>query len=252
MTSRLLGATGSASANLDPYASRELRLLFISQNCPDGASGTHQMTARSLLARLWYSVLWCPCWAIAVLWFRFRSTGRENVPATGPVLLVSNHQSHLDPVLVGIACPRQMRFLARHTLFFWPLSWLIRSLGAVPIDRERGGLGGIKATLQLLKLNEAVLAFPEGSRSKDGRLQSLLPGFCALARRSGATVVPVAIDGAFAAMPRGSRFPHPRKIVLAFCPTISQSDYVNLSDAQIADLTARRIAVALGQIRPQP
>ena len=86
-----------------------------------------------------------PCW-------RFASVRRaaSTCPATGPVLLVSNHQSHLDPVLVGIACPRQMRFLARHSLFFWPLSWLIRSLGAVPIDRERGGLGGIKATLKLL------------------------------------------------------------------------------------------------------
>ena len=51
-------------------------------------------------------MLWCPFWAIAVLAFRFRSTGREHVPPTGPVLLVSNHQSYLDPVLVGVACPR--------------------------------------------------------------------------------------------------------------------------------------------------
>jgi 1-acyl-sn-glycerol-3-phosphate acyltransferase len=203
------------------------------------------MTNRSLLARLWYSILWCPCWAIATLWFRFRSTGRENVPATGPVLLVSNHQSHLDPVLVGIACPRQMRFLARHTLFFWPLSWLIRSLGAVPIDRDRGGLGGIKATLQLLKENEAMLAFPEGTRTKDGRLQPLLPGFCALARRSGATIVPAAIDGAFAAMPRGSHFPRPWPIRLTFCNPVPPAEQQQLNDDQLSELVAARISASL-------
>lgn len=199
---------------------------------------------RSWLGRLWYAVLWCPCWAIALVAFRFRSTGREHVPATGPVLLVSNHQSHLDPVLVGIACPRQMRFLARHTLFFWPLSWLIRSLGAVPIDRERG-LGGIKATLKLLGIGEAVLAFPEGTRSRDGRLQPLLPGFCALARRSGATIVPVAIDGAYAAMPRGSRFPRPCPIRLAFAPPVSPTELESLDDTQLVELVTRRIADAL-------
>ena len=79
----------------------------------------------------------------------------------------------------------------------------------MPIDRERGGLGGIKTALKILDAGEALLVFPEGTRTNDGRLQPLLPGFCALARRSGATIVPVAINGAFAAMPRGSHFPRP-------------------------------------------
>ncbi|MEX0642927.1 MAG: lysophospholipid acyltransferase family protein [Pirellulales bacterium] len=205
------------------------------------------MTLRSLLAQFWYGVLWCPCWAIAKLAFRFHTTGREHVPATGPVLLVSNHQSHLDPVLIGVACPRKVRPLARHTLFFWPLGWLIGSLGAVPIDRERGGLGGIKTMLKLLQAGEAVLVFPEGTRTKDGHLQPLLPGFCALARRSGATVVPVTINGAYSAMPRGSRFPRPKPITLTFCPAIAGSDYAELSDAQFAELTELRIVSYLSE-----
>jgi 1-acyl-sn-glycerol-3-phosphate acyltransferase len=165
----------------------------------------------------------------------------------GPVLLVSNHQSHLDPVLVGIACPRQMRFLARHTLFFWPLSWLIRSLGAVPIDRERGGLSGIKTTLKLLHAGEVVLVFPEGTRTQDGRLQPLQPGFCALARRSHTTVVPVAIDGAFAAMPRGRSVPRARPIRLTFCPAIALDEQSSLSDEELAQRVAVRIAVHVGR-----
>jgi 1-acyl-sn-glycerol-3-phosphate acyltransferase len=157
------------------------------------------------------------------------------------VLLVANHQSHLDPVLVGIACPRQLKYLARHDLFFWPFSWWIRALGAVPIDRQRGALGGIKTTLKLLHEREAVLVFPEGSRTPDGQLHPLLSGFCLLARRSGATVVPLAICGAYDSMPRGSVFPRPCPIALAFAPPIRRSDYQHLSDEQLTHLVESRI-----------
>lgn len=204
------------------------------------------MTQRSRFAQWWYSVLWCPCWVIALAAFHFRPTGRRHVPIRGPVLLVGNHQSHLDPVLVGIACPRQMRSLARHTLFFWPLSWLIRSLGAVPIDRERGGLAGVKTALQLLRAGEVVLVFPEGTRTRDGRLQPLLPGFVSLARRSAATIVPVAIDGAFAAMPRGCVLPRPCPISLTFCPSIAPADIERLDDRALAALVSRRLAAHVG------
>lgn len=196
-------------------------------------------------SRCWYAICWCVCWAIGKVWFRFRSRGRTNVPANGPVLLVSNHQSHLDPVLVGIACPRQLRFMARDTLFFWPLGWLIRSLGAVPIQREGSGIGGLRTTLQLLRDEEAVLVFPEGTRTVDGRLQPLLPGFCALARRGGATIVPVAVSGAFAAMPRGRTIPRPHRIQLAFAPPIAPPASSQLNDDELLALVTDRITDAL-------
>jgi 1-acyl-sn-glycerol-3-phosphate acyltransferase len=157
------------------------------------------------------------------------------------VLLVANHQSHLDPVLVGLACPRQLKYLARHDLFFWPFSWWIRALGAVPIDRKRGALGGIKTTLRLLAEREAVLVFPEGSRTRDGRLHALLPGFCLLARRSGATIVPLAINGAYDSMPRGSLVPRPSPITLAFAPAIHRGEYQQLTDEQLTRLVESQI-----------
>jgi 1-acyl-sn-glycerol-3-phosphate acyltransferase len=203
------------------------------------------MTRRPLAAQFWYSLLWCACWVVSQVWFRFRFTGRAHVPTTGPVLLVANHQSHLDPVLVGIACPRQMSPLARHDLFFWPLGWLIRSLGAVPIDRGRGGVAGFKTTLSLLRQGETVLVFPEGTRTPDGQLHPFHPGFCALARRSGATIVPVALRGAFAALPRGNSVPRPVPIHVSFCPPVTYEAAAELTDDELVDLVSRRIRAAL-------
>jgi 1-acyl-sn-glycerol-3-phosphate acyltransferase len=173
------------------------------------------------------------------------------VPAAGPVLLVSNHQSHLDPVLVGVASPRRMGALARHTLFFWPLGWLIRSLGAVPIERGRGGVAGFKATLAMLRRGEAVLVFPEGTRTFDGNVQPFQSGFCALARRGRATIVPVAVRGAFAALPRGSALPRPRPVQVSFCQPITPEQLDTLNDEQTVRLAFQRIADALASEQHQ-
>jgi 1-acyl-sn-glycerol-3-phosphate acyltransferase len=207
------------------------------------------MSQRKWLAELWYAVMWCPCYAIGEVLFRFRFSGKQQIPLTGPVLLVSNHQSNLDPVLVGLACPRQLKYLARQGLFFFPFNHWIRALGAVPIDRERGALAGIRATLALLKQNNAVLVFPEGSRTPDGRLQEMLPGICLLARRSGATIVPLALDGAFAALPRGRFIVLPHSIGLTIGAPIPPAQYEHLSDSQLTELVAIRIAEALAATR---
>ncbi len=204
------------------------------------------MKQQKLAAWFWYALLWCPCFAISKVWFGFRFTGKGYVPVEGPVLLLSNHQSNLDPVLVGVACPRQLKYLARIGLFFWPFSLWIRSLGAVPIDRERGALAGIRTTLELLKDQNAVLIFPEGSRTGDGNLDVMLPGFCLLARRSGATIVPVGIVGAYDALPRGAVYPRLNAIRLAFGPPITKQQIAELSDEQLTALVTERIREAMG------
>jgi 1-acyl-sn-glycerol-3-phosphate acyltransferase len=203
------------------------------------------MSVRGLVDRCWYTLIWCPCWAFSKLWFRFRCEGRNHVPATGPVLIVCNHQSHLDPVLAGVACPRQLRALARKSLFFWPLGWMIRSLGAVPVDRGGSGISGIKAILKMLGDGDAVIIFPEGTRTRDGQLQPFQAGFAAIARRSNAAIVPVAIHGAFEAMPRGQALPRPLPITLVFGTPIGVDEVARQTDDELIESTRARIAQML-------
>ncbi|HEX4415042.1 MAG TPA: lysophospholipid acyltransferase family protein [Lacipirellulaceae bacterium] len=203
------------------------------------------------LSYLWYAALWCACYAFGQLFFRFKFSGKQHVPPTGPVLLVSNHQSNLDPVLVGVACPRELKYMARKGLFFFPLGLWIRALGAVPIDQEGSALAGIRVTLDLLKQNNALLVFPEGSRSPDGKLHKIMPGFCLLARRSKATIVPLALEGAFAALPRGKILVNPHPIALKFGGAIPPAEYSKLSDAQLTELVAKRIAEQLAAVRQE-
>jgi 1-acyl-sn-glycerol-3-phosphate acyltransferase len=195
-----------------------------------------------LLGQLWYAVVRNCCWFVARIAFRLRVIGGEQLPQDGGVLVLSNHQSHLDPVLMGIASPRQLRFLTRDTLFFWPLKWLIGSLGAIPINREGAGLSGLRTSLRILKDQQPLLVFPEGTRSHDGNLQPLQPGFCVIARRSRVTLVPVAVAGSFDALPRGRMVPRFRPIVVAFGTPIYPGEILDKDNQQLADLLTERLA----------
>jgi 1-acyl-sn-glycerol-3-phosphate acyltransferase len=172
------------------------------------------------------------------------------VPSNGPVLVLSNHQSNFDPVLVGLACDRRLNYLARDTLFgFAPFRWLINSLDAIPIDREGVGLSGLKETLRRLKRGEMVLIFPEGTRTHDGELGPLKPGFCAIARRGEAPLLPVAIDGAFDAWPRWRLFPRYSMFRIVFGPPLAPEQLLAMSDAEIIEEIRRRMAQCLSSAR---
>lgn len=180
-----------------------------------------------------------------LLLFGVKRRGVNNVPRNGPVVLLANHQSHLDPAVIGCYCRRPLGYLARDTLFQGFLGWLIRSYDAIPIDRDGSGLGGIRATLKRIKQGDAVLMFPEGMRSLDGRLQPLKPGFISLVRRGGATIVPVAIAGAHRALPRGRSFPRRVPIAIDFGEPITAATVATMDDEALLGMLATRLAEGL-------
>src|SRR3990172_6469022 len=147
-----------------------------------------------MLRVLWYRLLQAICKSLCATFFQLRVKGRHHVPLEGAALLVSNHQSYLDPVLVGAGLERRLNYLARESLFrLIPFRWLIRSLDAIPIQREGLGLSGLKETLRRLRRGEAVLLFPEGTRTRNGRMSPLRSGFYAVVRRAQVPVIPVRI-----------------------------------------------------------
>jgi 1-acyl-sn-glycerol-3-phosphate acyltransferase len=152
------------------------------------------------------------------LGWSLRTEGRQHIPATGPALLIANHQSFLDPVLVGLGTRRHLRYLARKSLFQNPLfTWVIRMLNAVPIDQEGIGKEGIKTILGQLQNGQAVAVFPEGERTHDGQMQPLRPGIHLLIKRTQAPIIPVGIAGAFDAMPRWRSVPVPAPLFWPGC-----------------------------------
>jgi 1-acyl-sn-glycerol-3-phosphate acyltransferase len=200
------------------------------------------MAQRSIARTLWYNALHAASRLASVLLLGMRVSGRSHVPRQGGLLVCANHQSHFDPVLVGLALDRRLNYLARDTLFrFAPLRWLIQSLDAIPIDREGLGLSGIKETLRRLKRGEAVLIFPEGTRTIDGHVAPLKPGFVALARRGRVPLLPVGIDGAFAAWPRTQVLPRMETIHVAIGQPMTPQLVNQLSDQQLLEELGRRL-----------
>ena len=152
------------------------------------------------------------------LGWSLRVEGSRHVPRRGPALLVANHQSYLDPVAVGLGCPRRLYYLARKTLFrnhFF--AWLIRGFNAVPIDQEMGK-EGLQMVLRLLKAGRPVLVFPEGERTSTGQMQPLKAGIHLLLKRASAPVLPVGVAGAFHAWPRWRKYPSPAPLFCAPTP----------------------------------
>ena len=183
----------------------------------------------------------CLCRFGTAWYWNIRSGGQQHLPLEGGMLVLANHQSVLDPVMIGVCTQRQLTYLARKTLFRGPGRWLIESLNAIPIDRDGFGLAGLKETLRRLKREEAVLIFPEGTRTRDGEVQPLLPGFVALARRGKVPLLPVAIDGTYQSWPRERKFPRRSTVQVEFGEPITPEEVKNYTDDALRAEVQQRI-----------
>jgi 1-acyl-sn-glycerol-3-phosphate acyltransferase len=171
--------------------------------------------------------------------------GKENVPVKGAIVLVSNHQSYLDPVFCGVPLERPLYFLARSSLwrnrFF---GRLISSVNTIPVNLGKTDLSAMRKVISKLKDGWGVCLFPEGTRTSDGKITPFKPGFGLLCRRGGAAVVPVMIDGAFECWPRHKKIFSSGPIELYYGKAITAERVRNMSDRQLAELltdTLRRM-----------
>jgi len=158
-------------------------------------------------------------------YFRWRVFNPERVPLTGGVILASNHASYLDPPLVGAGSTRPINYLARQSLFRFPLFGpLLRSWQAVPVDRDGGGAAGLKAILDRLLAGGGIILFPEGTRTQDGRLQPARSGIGLTVIKSDAPVVPVRTFGTFEAYGRHRKFPLPKRVAVKYGQPMTFAD----------------------------
>jgi 1-acyl-sn-glycerol-3-phosphate acyltransferase len=164
-----------------------------------------------------YFLGWCFFRALFKFYFRWRVYNAERVPESGPVILAANHTSFIDPPLVGAGLKRDINYLARESLFRFPgIGALLRSWNSVPVDREGGGAAGLRAILDRLLDGGAIILFPEGTRSRDGKLQAARSGIGLTVIKSNAAVVPVRVFGTYEAYGRHHGFPRPKHVAVKY------------------------------------
>jgi 1-acyl-sn-glycerol-3-phosphate acyltransferase len=164
-----------------------------------------------------YYLGWCFFRLLYAVYFRWRVYNPERVPLHGGVILASNHASFLDPPLVGSGVHRQINYLARASLFANPaLGWLLRKWTAIPVDRDGAGAAGLKAILDRLLAGGAIILFPEGTRTTDGKLQPARSGIGLTVIKSDAVVIPARTFGTFEAYSRKHRFPLPKPVAVKY------------------------------------
>ena len=142
------------------------------------------------------------------VFFRGKTFGNSNVPKQGPLIVVANHGSDLDPPILGHALGRPVLFMAKEELFKIPfLSWIIRACGAYPVRRGSSDREAIRTATKLLGDNRAIGIFLDGTRQINGRVNNPMTGAALLAARSGASLLPVAIINSHRAFGKSSKWP---------------------------------------------
>ncbi len=209
---------------------------------PAEGSASPSGGGHSTFGKCLYAVLWVLSRTLGVSLFGVRSRFVEPLPKEGGLIVLSSHQTFLDPLLLGLATDRRLSSLARSSLYtFKPFGAVITALDAVPIDREASALTAMKTVIQRLKRGAAVIIFPEGARTFDGHLGEFKSGFALIAKRAGVPVVPVAIVGGFECWPRTRLLPRPGRIRLEFGKILTADEVAAMTEKDVFEVCSRRI-----------
>jgi len=179
-------------------------------------------------------------------WIDLKVHRKHHVPRTGGVLLVANHQSFLDPVLVAVRLDRPVSFLAKSELFENRyLKWLITNLHAFPVRQGKGDVRAIKETVERLQEGHVLNVYPEGHRTEDGELGVVQPGIALMIRKAGVPIVPVAIIGSFNSWPRSAKLPRAGHVRVLYGPPI---DVSGLKASEVVTLIHQTLAALLEEL----
>ncbi len=180
---------------------------------------------------------------MAVTVWSGRAYNRHHEPATGGVLYMANHQSYYDPIMVCGPLQRPGHFMARDSLFRNKyFAKLIDSVHAFPVKRGEGDVGALKESIRRLKANKTLLVFPEGTRTTDGRIGKFLPGSAMLSMKAATWTVPVLIDGAFEAWPKGSVVPRlGSRVVVQYGKPIHRDEARKYSAVDFVELVRKQM-----------
>lgn len=164
-------------------------------------------------------------WIYMHIAYNLHYVGRKNIPQNTTVIYASNHRSYADPPLLGAGAKGKYAFMAKEELFRNKLfAWLIRSLGAFPVSRGKGDTSTIDTAVERLNSGRSLMIFPEGTRSKDGKVGKGHTGAALIAARSGKPIIPVGIV-------YGEKLRFRTKLTVEFGEPIMPEDYAEICDA---------------------
>ena len=189
---------------------------------------------------------------LARIFFRLRVVHRERMINHGPVILASNHQSFLDPPLVGSVSDRGVYFLARRTLLDgWFMGWILPKLNVIPVDSEGGkDRTALKALIRILRAGQGTVVFPEGQRTLQGDLQPAQPGLGLVIAKTLAPVVPMRIFGAYEAWSVHEKWPRPGRITIVVGePIFFTAQDLEAGGKEVYQRLSQRVMDAIAALR---
>lgn len=182
--------------------------------------------------------------------FRLKAFGRDNIPRSGGFIMASNHASILDPIILGVASPRKLHYIAKQELFKNKIfSWALTKVNAFPLKRGALSKDTIKKALDILNSCEPIAIFPEGTRSIDGSLQQPQLGVGLLSYMSKVLVVPAYIDGTNGILPKGAKIPRAKKVSVYFGKPMDIGKFDIEDKKEIYQKISNRIMESIGELK---
>lgn len=179
----------------------------------------------------------------------------HRLPMEGRLLVAANHTSYLDPIYLGAFLPREVNFMAKHTLFARPFGSFLRGVGAYPINREKADFSALRHSLRLLKNEQAIVMFPEGTRAGEEETLDAQRGIGFLAARTQTPVVPVYLNGASDVWGRDHTGIRRRHVSLHVGNPLhfdKGTDHVDAAKATLKAINEMRLAVKNGHAAGSP